>query len=157
MAKIAINLVSTEQGTGRKLQKTLTDINPEATSAQIKTFATALNNLTTNVYGETNRIHKLNIDTEEAIPGNIPITFNLEYVESGEYRIVCPLLVGASEEFFTNNVKVFVDGELAELNYSDADTEEGFIIYVDPSGLAELPLHSIIAFVGKYAGYYIKE
>lgn len=65
MAKIAINMITTEQGTGRKLQKTLTDINAEATSAQIKTFATALNGLTTNVYGETNRIEKLNVDTEQ--------------------------------------------------------------------------------------------
>ena len=66
MAKIAINMVTTEASTGRKLQKTLTDINAAATSQQIKSFVTGLNGLTSNVYGETNRIEKLNIDTEEA-------------------------------------------------------------------------------------------
>lgn len=66
MAKISVALNSTEVATGKKLQKTLTDINAAATSAQIKTFTQALNNLTTNNYVETNRIEKTNVDTEEA-------------------------------------------------------------------------------------------
>lgn len=66
MAKISVSLNSTEVATGKKLQKTLTDINAAATSAQIKTFTQALNNLTTNNYIETNRIEKTNVDTEEA-------------------------------------------------------------------------------------------
>lgn len=65
MAKIALNVISTEAATGKKLQKTLTDINATATSTQIKTFTTALNGLTTNNYVETNRIEKKNVDTEE--------------------------------------------------------------------------------------------
>lgn len=83
MAKIAINMITTEQGTGRKLQKTLTDINAEATSAQIKTFATALNGLTTNVYGETNRIEKLNVDTEESGGSKIVPTLTLSEFSEG--------------------------------------------------------------------------
>ena len=66
MAKISIALNTTDVATGKKLQKTLTDINAAATSEQIKTFAQALNNLTTNNYVETNRIEKTNVDTEEA-------------------------------------------------------------------------------------------
>ena len=66
MAKVSVALNSTEAATGKKLQKTLTDINASATSAQIKTFAQALNNLTTNNYIETNRIEKTNVDTEES-------------------------------------------------------------------------------------------
>lgn len=66
MAKVSVALNSTEAATGKKLQKTLTDIRDTATSAQIKTFTTALNDLTTNNYVETNRIEKLNVDTEDA-------------------------------------------------------------------------------------------
>lgn len=65
MAKVAIALNSTEVTTGKKLQKTLTDIKPSATSEQITNFTKGLNNLTTNNYVETNRIEKLNADTEE--------------------------------------------------------------------------------------------
>lgn len=65
MAKIAVAINSTEAATGKKNQKTLTDIKPTATSEQITNFAKGLNNLTTNNYVETNRIEKLNVDTEE--------------------------------------------------------------------------------------------
>jgi len=65
MAKISVALNSTEQATGKKNQKTLTDIKASATSEQITNFTRGLNNLTTNTYVETNRIEKLNADTEE--------------------------------------------------------------------------------------------
>lgn len=65
MAKVSIALNSTEQTTGKKLQKTFTDVKASATSEQITNFTKGLNNLTTNIYGETNRIEKLNADTEE--------------------------------------------------------------------------------------------
>lgn len=73
MAKVAVSINSTEAATGKKLQKTLTDIRDTATSAQIKTFTQALNNLTTNNYVETNRIEKTNVDTEEAGGGSKPV------------------------------------------------------------------------------------
>lgn len=65
MAKISVALNSIEQATGKKNQKTLTDIKPSATSEQITNFAKGLNSLTTNNYVETNRIEKINTDTEE--------------------------------------------------------------------------------------------
>ena len=65
MAKVSIALNSTEQTTGKKLQKTFTDVKASATSEQITNFTKGLNNLTTNIYSETNRIEKLNADTEE--------------------------------------------------------------------------------------------
>ena len=52
----------------KKGQRTITDINPSATSSQIKTFAQGLNALTTNTYEYTNRIQVIEVDTEE-IPG----------------------------------------------------------------------------------------
>lgn len=64
MAKTAIVLNATEMTSGKRLTKTLTDINVNATNAQIKSFAQALNGLTTNVYLETNRVDKTNCDTE---------------------------------------------------------------------------------------------
>ena len=65
MAKISVALNSTEADTGKRNQKTFTDVKASATSEQIKTFTQGLNSLTTNNYVETNRIEKLNVDTEE--------------------------------------------------------------------------------------------
>lgn len=53
----AINYTSTSQ-TGKKLNKTVTNVNPNNTSTQLKTFAQMLNSLTTNHYGATTRIDK---------------------------------------------------------------------------------------------------
>lgn len=50
---------SVEQGTNRKLQKTITDVNPAADGTALKTWAQGLNNLTTNAYSGTT---KINID-----------------------------------------------------------------------------------------------
>lgn len=53
----AINYTSTAQS-GKKLNKTITAINPDAVNAHLKTFAQMLNGLTTNIYGSTSRIDK---------------------------------------------------------------------------------------------------
>lgn len=67
MATRSLILTSTAAGTGKKLQKTITDVNPEATSAQLKTFAQKINALTTNSYVQTDCIDKCNVDTETAL------------------------------------------------------------------------------------------
>ena len=64
MAKTSLILTSTEQTTGKTLQKTITDVNPDASSEALLGFAQRLNALTTNVYGKTDRVDKLNVDTE---------------------------------------------------------------------------------------------
>lgn len=87
MAKISVALNSTEVATGKKLQKTLTDINAAATSAQIKTFTQALNNLTTNNYVETNRIEKLNVDTEEPSGGKLIPSLTISEFASGSATV----------------------------------------------------------------------
>lgn len=69
MAKTSLIISSTDSSTGKKLQKTLTDINSSATNAQLKSFAQALNNLTTNTYSESNRVDRINCDTEESASG----------------------------------------------------------------------------------------
>ncbi|MBR0290173.1 MAG: hypothetical protein IJQ82_14445 [Selenomonadaceae bacterium] len=63
MAKTSLIITSTDQ-LGKGLQKTVTDVNPDATSAQLVTFATKLNALTTNSYVRTDRVDKTNCDTE---------------------------------------------------------------------------------------------
>ena len=65
MSKVSVALNTTEAATGKKNQKTFTDIKASATSEQITNFTKGLNNLTTNNYVETNRIEKLNADTEQ--------------------------------------------------------------------------------------------
>lgn len=65
MAKTSLIISSTSVSDGKKLQKTLTDINSAATNDQLKSFAQVLNNLTTNTYLETNRVDRSNCDTED--------------------------------------------------------------------------------------------
>ena len=58
------NIIITATKSGKTIQKSLTDVNPEATNAQLATFGTMLNALTTNTYQKTDRITKVNCDTE---------------------------------------------------------------------------------------------
>jgi len=64
MGKVSVAINSTAP-TGQKIQKTLTDIIPSATSQQITNLTRSLNGLTTNVYNETNRYERINADTEQ--------------------------------------------------------------------------------------------
>lgn len=68
----SLNIKSVEQSSGRKLQKTITVINPNADGTALKTWAQGLNNLTTNRYVGTT---KINIDTltEEDTSGCNPL------------------------------------------------------------------------------------
>lgn len=59
--KTSVVLTTTDQQ-GKKLQKTFTDINPNATNAQLVAFTRALNALTSNVYQETSRVDKERCD-----------------------------------------------------------------------------------------------
>ena len=59
--KIIINSTDTS---GKAMQKTLTDINPDASNEQLSTFGQMLNNFTTNNYGKTERVIKVDCDAE---------------------------------------------------------------------------------------------
>ena len=63
MAKRSLILTSTSPE-GKKLQKTITDINPGVGAAALKGFTQKLNALTTNTYAQTDCIDKFNVDTE---------------------------------------------------------------------------------------------
>ena len=56
------SLVINALSDGKAIQKTLTDINPAADNAALKTFGQMLNALTTNTYVKTDRIDKTNCD-----------------------------------------------------------------------------------------------
>lgn len=64
MAKRSLILTSTQAGTGKKLMKTITDINPAAGAQKLLDFTAKLNNMTTNAYVQTDCIDKFNVDTE---------------------------------------------------------------------------------------------
>ena len=66
---------------GKVLQKTLTDINPDATNAQLATFGTMLNALTDNQYGKTVKITKVHCDVESGGGDTRPVP-TFEFFES---------------------------------------------------------------------------
>ena len=63
MAKTSAIITYTDAN-GKAMQKTLTDINPEATNTEIKTFAQKMVGMTDNVYVQTDRVDKINCDSE---------------------------------------------------------------------------------------------
>ncbi len=64
MAQTSIIITSTDTN-NKKLQKTLTYANANASSSVLKSVAQQLNALTTNTYEKTDRIDRINCDTEE--------------------------------------------------------------------------------------------
>lgn len=75
MAKTSAIVTYTDQD-GKTCQKALSDINPEASNAEIKTFAQKLLGLTDNTYVSTDRVDKVNCDTE-ASDGKLTPNFSL--------------------------------------------------------------------------------
>ena len=63
-------LLNSTSAQGKKLQKSFTDVNPEATGQSLKTFAQKVNALTTATYNSTDMVDKYNLDTET--PPNPP-------------------------------------------------------------------------------------
>lgn len=57
--------INTTDGNGKKIQKALTDINPNASTTALKNFAQGLNDLTTNDYVGSVRVTKINLDDED--------------------------------------------------------------------------------------------
>lgn len=55
--KVSITITATDTNSS-KISTNVSDINPEATNQELKTFAQMLNGLTTNSYVETTKITK---------------------------------------------------------------------------------------------------
>ena len=62
----SIVITATEATSGKKRKRSFSDINPKATNAQLKEFAQQLNAMTTNIYAETDRIDRINVDSPDA-------------------------------------------------------------------------------------------
>lgn len=141
----------------KDLQKSITYVNPEATSEDFKLMARGLVSLTSNEYESTDRIQKVNVDTE-SIPGagtDQPITI-------GEFETVTPQFVegegafafkasisGAEGSLASSGVTVYYGAEdesespreeytFSTINESGnelrvelkpADYEEGFVVF----------------------------
>ena len=117
MAKTSIIVTTTEAGTGKKLQKTLTDINVNASNQQLAALGRALNSLTTNIYSATDRVDKANCDTEIAEQ----LLFNHELKINGSV-----------------NEQTFAPGTTVTITYKDAidtdahsNTADFFVLAVD--------------------------
>ena len=84
------NIIITATKSGKTIQKSLTDMNPEATNAQLATFGTMLNALTTNTYQKTDRITKVNCDTEPGggVKPTPTITLSFTSVDKSELPAV---------------------------------------------------------------------
>lgn len=81
MAKRSLILTSTAAGTGKKLQKTITDINPNIGAEALKGFTQKLNAMTTNTYVQTDCIDKYNVDTEQ-LPVDTRLTPTITFPEN---------------------------------------------------------------------------
>lgn len=59
-------IINSTDTTGKKLQKSITNLNPNITNATAKEFAQKLNALTTNTYNGAIRINKIDVDEDDA-------------------------------------------------------------------------------------------
>ena len=73
-------ILNSTSAQGKKLQKSFTDVNPEATGQSLKTFSQKVNALTTATYNSTDMVDKYNLDTET--PPNPPATPTLSLYSS---------------------------------------------------------------------------
>ena len=76
MAKTSLIVKSTDQS-GKTVNKTITDVNPDCSNAVLKTLGQKINALTTNFYGNTTRIDKIDCDLEPG-GGMLTPTFELD-------------------------------------------------------------------------------
>lgn len=114
MAKTSLIITSTAAADGKKLQKTLTDINSAATNEQLKSFAQILNGLTTNNYAETNRVDRVNCDTESgtaAGDGNQLRNLTITGAERGATATLTATIV---EDETINPLVIFMSGNTAQ-------------------------------------------
>ena len=141
----------------KDLQKSITYVNPEATSEDFKLMAKGLVSLTSNEYESTDRIQKVNVDTE-SIPGagtDQPITIGAfetvapQFVE-GEWTYAFKASIsGAEGSLASSGVVVYYgtederdspregytfstineSGNELRVEFKPEDDEEGFVVF----------------------------
>lgn len=60
-------ILNSTSAQGKKLQKSFTDVNPQASGNSLKIFAQKVNELTTSTYNSSDMIDKYNLDTEAPV------------------------------------------------------------------------------------------
>ena len=150
MAKTSLIWTSTEQTTGKTLQKTITDVNPDASSEAMLGFVQRLNALTTNVYGKTDRVDKVNVDTESAATLITP-TLTINGLTDGHVTIAGGSDI-ANKQFFTNsdggiyaNKALFDAGMQMSINYHGEDSGY-FVSFSKKDNTATLPVTFTMGF-----------
>jgi len=121
--KTDIKLYSTEPS-GKATTATISDVNPEATNAQLKTLGQMLNSFTRNRYDKTNRINTIQCDTEEG-GGKLTPTFTLEKTTDTKAN-VCKSVNG----FVSYHFGYTYDGDGQIFIHNDDTTGDlGFLLY----------------------------
>lgn len=113
MAKTSLIIKSTTQD-GKTVNKTLTDVNPDCSNTVLKTLGQKINALTTNFYGNTTRVDKIDCDLESD-SGKITPTLTL----SVDTLPKATVLSGYS---VTDGQVKFVYNELATITYDGDGT-----------------------------------
>ena len=116
MAEVSAILYSTKND--KKQAKSITNISPTATPAQIKAFTQAANALTTRSYVETVRVEKLVCDTEPEPSTKPTPTLTLESSSATKAEISAAM--AGSEGLYENSITYDGDGVLSVAT-SDAD------------------------------------
>lgn len=96
MAKTSLIIGATDSG-GKTIQKTVTDVNPNATNEQLTTFGKMLNSLTNNTYQTTNRIDKTNCDTESGKTARTISYFSISGTQVPLANLAQPLTIPLSK------------------------------------------------------------
>ena len=108
--------------------KTIENINPAATNAQLATFATKLNALTTNTYQKTDRVTTVNVDTEPG--GGTKQTPTLTLSRSSRTLADAVSDIGADGTCNLANVTTNSDGHLYARNPTIGAMANQFAPYI---------------------------
>jgi len=137
MSTVSVILNSTNTNSEVK-QKSFTDINPNATNAQLKAFTQGMNSLTNNTYDSTYRVERTHVDTA-ADKTQATITLATESID---LATVTGYLKGNYRIYDIASVTYNGDGQLYAFVSSDTAGFLGVSVYVGASGSAAFRLFS---------------
>lgn len=101
MAKEVLKVIGTKNGAS--VTTTISDVNPEATNAQLAQLGTMFNALTTNTYEESNRVTTVNVDTEPGGGAKQTPTLTLSKTSATRAEIITDMNGGQATFTMTTN------------------------------------------------------
>lgn len=97
--KSSVNIIATDPN-GKKIQKAITDINPNASTAQLRDFVQNLNGLTNNTLGTPVRIDRTElVDESQLLDRNMMLNNGGTPAKSIEFKYEATAIFNASVEF----------------------------------------------------------